>query len=91
MNSNYTVASIKKNPNSITITALAEGTAKITVKANDGGYQAECRIIVNKDGKAPDNDSIDLGCSGSVIASSVLICLTSIVGFTLLGIKKKKE
>ena len=100
LNTNYQVVSYSKSNFTITVTALKEGFARITVKSNDGGYEATCEITVNKDGQAPkedgDSGSIDeddflAGCMSSVVASSALISATSLLGFAFLAIKRKKR
>ena len=99
-NGNYSVLSYTKNGKTITVTGLDFGTASIYVQSTDGKFEASCQITVNKDGVAPagnegessgDDDDFLLGCGGSIVASSVLISSTTLIGFAFLALKKKKH
>lgn len=97
--SSYERISYAKNGKTITVTGKTEGQATIYVISDDGKFEASCKIIVNKDGKAPeggggessDDDDFLAGCMSSVVASSALISATSLLGLAFLAIKKKKR
>lgn len=97
--SSYERISYAKNGKTITVTGKTEGQATIYVISDDGKFEASCKIIVNKDGKAPeggggessDDDDFLAGCMSSVVASSALISATSLLGFAFLAIKRKKR
>ena len=93
----YEVISYAKNNGVVTVTGRIDGTAFVVIKTNDGGHQALCKVIVGTGQKkggssgTDDDDDFLAGCMSSVAASSALISATSLLGFALLAIRKKKR
>lgn len=72
------------------VSALAEGTATITVTTEDGNKTATCVVTVT----APHVDPVEpqkVGCKGSVVAASAIVSGLAIAGASLLVSKKRKE
>ena len=64
------------------VTAVAEGSAKITVRTEDGDFSAVCDVTVLLEGAG--------GCGGSIAITSGVIAALSVVGMTFLIIRKKR-
>lgn len=91
LNGNYSIISITKNGQSFSVTGLAEGVANVTVKTNDGNFEATCKITVNKDGLPPAKEEPTGGCFGSIVTGSLLVTIPSLLGFAFLAIRKRKQ
>ncbi len=69
----------------------SKGTRYIFVSYTENGVTKMASFSVTIDKKPSDSQSENQGCSGSVIASSILISTTSLLGAGLIFIKKRRK